>query len=553
MNQEAVKIKYFAYPRKSSEQEDRQVVSIESQKRELADVAERDGLTMIKIFDESHSAKYPGRPIFNDMLRRIEKGEANALLVWNASRISRNAVDTGQVIHLLDTGKLLEVRTPSQVFRNTPNDKFLLNLFCSQAKLENDNKGEDVKRGLKTKAQMGIYPVPATMGYMNDKYAERGNKTILPDPERFDLVRKLFDVMLTGNYTAPEVLDMANNQWNLRSPKGKRISRSTIYNIFTRPFYYGEYEYPVGSGKWYTGIHKPMITRDEYDRIQFLLGRNGKPRPKGKHDIAYRGPMRCAECGALIIGEDKYKKLAKGGTNHYVYYHCTKRKKPDCGNKAIEEKILEQQIAIKVKEFKIPDDFRKWALTKLKEMNHKEVDDREKIYGNQKKNYEACILKIDNLIDMRAAQEIDEEEFRNRKAALLLEKKRLFALLETTDRRVENWLEIADRGFEFAEKAVRVFSKAREDNIAELKKEVFTGIGSNYFLNDGKLMITLDELLLPIEKVAAEACEISEKVELLNKQGIPTDSGEIYSTNPKMLGDRDSNPDTLRQRQMSYH
>src|SRR3989338_5815213 len=98
----------------------------------------------------------------------------------------------------MDEGKLLEVRTPSQTFRNTPNDKFLLNLFCSQAKLENDNKGEDVKRGLRAKVQAGISPAPAPVGYLNDKYAERGNKTVIVDQERFETVRRMFDLMLTG-------------------------------------------------------------------------------------------------------------------------------------------------------------------------------------------------------------------------------------------------------------------------------------------------------------------------------------------------------------------
>ena len=139
--------KYIIYCRKSSEQEDRQVLSIESQRKELEDVAKREKLKIVEIIEESHSAKKLGRPKFAELTKKIDSGFANGLLVWNASRISRNSIDTGKVVYLMDEGKLLEVRTPSQMFRNIPNDKFLLNLFCSQAKLENDNKGEDVKRG----------------------------------------------------------------------------------------------------------------------------------------------------------------------------------------------------------------------------------------------------------------------------------------------------------------------------------------------------------------------------------------------------------------------
>src|ERR1035437_4670343 len=221
-------IQHFEYERKSTESEDRQVLSIESQRNELTAVAVREKLKIVHTFEESHSAKHPGRPIFNEMVERIKKGEANGLLIWNASRISRNSVDTGTIIYLFDTGKLLEVRTPSQVFHNTPNDKFLLSLFCSQAKLENDNKGEDVKRGLRTKCEKGLYPAMAPTGYKNNKYEERGNKQIYPDPERFDLMRRMVDTMLTGLYSAPAVRRMATEEWGFRMPNGKEMSKNTI-------------------------------------------------------------------------------------------------------------------------------------------------------------------------------------------------------------------------------------------------------------------------------------------------------------------------------------
>ena len=221
--------KYVIYCRKSSEQEDRQVLSIESQRKELEEVAKREKLKIVEIIEESHSAKKLGRPKFNELTTKIEKGFVNGILVWNASRISRNSIDTGKVVYLMDEKKLFEVRTPSQIFHDTPNDKFLLNLFCSQAKLENDNKGEDVKRGLRTKAEKGMYPAPAPVGYKNDKYEERGKKQIYPDPERFDLVRKMVDTMLTGLYTPQKIRRTANEEWGFKMPNGKPMSRNTIF------------------------------------------------------------------------------------------------------------------------------------------------------------------------------------------------------------------------------------------------------------------------------------------------------------------------------------
>jgi len=334
MKQQNIKIKYILYARKSSEQEDRQVLSIDSQKSELNNIIQKENLNIISPLEESFSAKAPGRKIFNEMIKQIEEGKANAIITWSPNRLSRNSVDTGYLIYLMDQDKLLEIKTPIQVFRNNPNDKFLLSLLCSQAKLENDNKGIDVKRGLKRKAEQGWYPTFTTLGYKANPLKEKGNKDIIKDPERYNLTRKMFDLMLTGNYTPPQILKIATDEWSLKNKKGGKISRSTIYRIFGDPFYYGTFEYPKDSGIWYTGKHDHMITEEEYDRIQVFLGKKGKRRPK-EHYFAFTGLIRCAECGAMITAEEKTKKQKNGNTHKYIYYHCTKRKNPNCTQKSI--------------------------------------------------------------------------------------------------------------------------------------------------------------------------------------------------------------------------
>jgi len=177
----------------------------------------------------------------------------------------------------------------------------------------------DTRRGLRAKAERGWYPTFATIGYMHNPMKRKGEKEILEDPERFLLVRKMFDLMLAGTHTPPQIHKIAVDQWGLRSRQGKKVSRSNVYRIFVDPFYYGKFEYPKGSGDWYNGLHKPMITKEEFGRIQVLLGNKHSTRPKA-YEFAFRGPVRCGECGALITAEHKVKRQKNGVVRQYVYY-----------------------------------------------------------------------------------------------------------------------------------------------------------------------------------------------------------------------------------------
>ncbi|MGD0976879.1 MAG: recombinase family protein [Minisyncoccia bacterium] len=536
MKQEPGKIKYFEYPRKSSEQEDRQVASIDSQKSELGELAKREGLNIIEILEESHSAKYPGRPIFNKMVERIEQGEANGLLVWNPSRISRNSVDTGKIVYLFDIGKLHEVRTPGQTFRNTPNDKFLLNLFCSQAKLENDNKGEDVKRGLRAKVQAGIYPAPAPVGYTNDKYAERGTKTILVDQERFDTVRRMFDMMLTGNYTVPKIVEIANEEWKFKMPPtkkrpaGKEMSRNTLYHVFSSPFYYGSFEYPSGSGIWIKGIHKPMITEDEYDTIQVLLGRKGRPRPKS-HIFEFTGMIRCVECKSMITAEEKFKHQQNGNVHHYIYYHCTRKKNPNCTQAFVEVKELRNQIKEAIESLRIPPEFHTFAMKWFRQQNEKEAGSRNAVLTTQRKGYDLCLKKIDGLIDMRAAGMIGDNEFNLKMVSLKKEKSQLEELLNDTGDRVNKWLNVADEMCVFVQDAVEKFNTGN----LWVRKGILQTLGQNLVLKDKILQIDLENSLMPMETVSKEVCKIHKRLEPRKTVVNQMELERLYSKSPRLL------------------
>lgn len=535
MKQDTTKIKYFLYARKSSESEDRQMASIDSQIGELKNIAKQNNLEIIEVFSESKSAKAPGRPIFNEMIARIKKGEASGVVCWKLNRLARNPIDGGEISWMIQQGIVRHIQTFGRSYYPTDN----VIVMAVELGLANQfirDLSTDTKRGMRAKAERGYYPSYSTLGYIHNPNKKKGEKEIIEDPERFDLTRKMFDLMLTGNYTPPKILDIATNEWGLRSKYENKISRSTIYRIFTDTFYYGSFEYPKKSGNWFQGKHKPMITLEEYDKIQEILGRKGKPRPK-THSFAFTGLIRCGECGAMITAEDKIKKQKNGNIHRYTYYHCTKRKNPNCSQRTIENKVLEKQIIEVLEKIEIPPEFCEWALEAIKSENQKENEDRNKILVNIQKQYNASVQKLDRLIDMRANNEIDEEQFANKKSDAMKEKTHFQELLNDTDNRINKWIEDMEKAFIFAQSANEKF----KNGTLEEKRSILSALGSNLSLKDQKFAVSIQKPLMMIKSVAPEVKAISKRLEPL-KNGINKRTlSEIYAQSPMMLRRQDFN------------
>ena len=155
------------YARKSTDVEDKQVLSIDAQLTELREYAVRENIEISAEIVEKQSAKVPGRPLFNKMMKEIETFGGN-ILAWNPDRLARNSVDGGQIIYLLDTGKLASIKFPTFWCDNTGQGKFMLNMAFGQSKYYVDSLSENTKRGLRQKVRMGIFPSQAPVGYLND-------------------------------------------------------------------------------------------------------------------------------------------------------------------------------------------------------------------------------------------------------------------------------------------------------------------------------------------------------------------------------------------------
>lgn len=544
---------YFIYCRKSSEAEDRQVLSIESQTRELEQIAAKLNLPIAEILTESKSAKDPGRPVFNQMMQRLNRGEAAGIICWKLDRLARNPVDGGSIIWAIKQHGI-KVMTPAQSYAREDDNIILMYIEFGMAQKYVDDLSKNVKRGLKTKIENGWYSGRAPAGYLNHTDKLTGQNTLVIDPERFSLIRRMWDLMLTGLYTPPRILEIANKEWGLRTRTtrrtgGKPLVRSAIYKIFTKPFYYGWFEYPGGSGQWYQGKHEPMITEAEYDRVQALLGRNGNPRAQSHSEFAFTGLIRCGDCGRAVTAEEKHQvmcgnckfkfayrkqdtcprcetpieKMVKPLFLHYTYYHCSKSRRPLCPQKCVTGLELEKQIYEHLAHISISQQFKDWAIKHLHVLHAKESATQITIIETQQKAYQECLARIDSLLNLKTSPGnkdgslLSDSEYAQRRGNLLKEKAALEKLLNDAGHRVEQQLKLSEQTFEFACIVQERFTKGDP----KTKKEILATVGSNLILKDKKLLIeakktfvilgnTLSSekpVILPIEPKKTEAAQ----------------------------------------------
>jgi DNA invertase Pin-like site-specific DNA recombinase len=529
------KIKYFVYCRKSSEQKEKQALSIESQ-REIAQeiLINLETAEVVEVLEESKSAFTPGRPVFNNMIKRIKNGEAQGIIAWHPDRLSRNEMDAATITYMIRTGEIKDLKFGSYNFDNSPEGIWMLQMALSQSQYDSAKKGRDVKRGLEKKIKMGWLPGVPPPGYMTDKFKDKGKKEIIKDPLRFPLIEKAWDLMLTGNFSPPEILRKLNNECGYRTTQRRKIgnkplSRSTIYQIFTNPFYYGWFEY---QNQLWEGAHEAMITEEEFDRTQVLLGRKGRSKSK-KYNFLYTGTIRCGGCGAMITADQKdqiicsvckykfsYKNIdacPKCGTKiekmkkptilRYLYYHCTKRKDPKCKQGSIVVETLEKQFDKYLADIEIDEDYKNFAIENLNKVRDPEKESRNNVFKSNQIARENCAKKIDNLTKLKISPDnsdgslISDQEFKQQKTELLKEKSQIEKILNGPGQLTEEAMDHFRKSFNFACYARYWFANGEP----ERKKQIFNALGSNLKLKDKKLTIQVQKTfrIISENKIAA--------------------------------------------------
>lgn len=490
--------RYFLYARKSQESEERQALSIDSQKEKIK--AAFPNLKIVEVLEESKSAFTPnGRPIFLDMIERIRNGEADGIVAWHPDRLSRNEIDAATITYMIRKGAMKDLRFGSYNFDNSPEGIMMLQMALSQSQYFSSKLSKDVRRGLDTKLQMGIRPNQTPQGWLNDYASPKGMKVITVDKKRFPVLRKCWELMLTGHYTPPQILKKLNDEWGYTTPKKRKIggnplSRSGIYSMFSNKFYAGLIKQQDGT--WTKGAHEPMVTLEEYDRVQRILGKKGNPRAKD-YDFCYKPLLVCGECDGTVTAERKTKLIkSENREKEYIFYHCTHNKNETCKQKSIEERELRKAMEREMASYTILPQFQEWALEFLRKSNDSEIKQRSKIHKMQSDSVLKVQEEIDNLTKMRYKNLIDDNEYLKAKKELQGRKEKLKEAVGDTQRRAENWLELTEKTFDFIAYAAHHFEKGS----FEEKRNILSGFGSNFFIKDKKLQMFPHEWLIPIDE-----------------------------------------------------
>ena len=491
-------MRYALYARKSSASEDKQAQSIDDQLGVLRTLAVQRGLTIVTEYTESGSAKAPGtRPAFEELMRAVRAGEVDAILCWHVNRLFRNPVDFGAISWMLQNGQLQEILTPHHTYR-TGDNVLLLSVENGMANQYVINLREDVERAIKSKLEKGIPPQLAPEGYCNNLHLH----TIEADPERFALIRKAWDLMLTGAYSVPQVIDVLTDQWGYRTfsrPRrpSKPLGRASGYRLFNNLFYTGHF---LRQGMVHRGSYPAMITLAEYEQVQDLLARQGQTQPK-RRVYAYTGLIRCGNCGCMITAEIK-----KG----HLYYHCTNGKRI-CTKRGVTQDELDRQILRELKSVCLPADLETLLLDVIACFETAPMLALTEQYRQVSRRLESAQEEMSELVLMRARRLIDDAGLTKGQDRLKTEIAALRRSAATLQGQVDAKHDSVLNAVHFATHVVAKFERAD----VWAKRRIVQVLGGSYVLNEKTLTLQKHPLL---DYIADEKEAIEQAIRSSGKQ-----------------------------------
>ncbi len=499
-------MKHFIYCRKSSEDDDRQALSIVAQLSELDAIARANNLQIVETLTESKSARNPGREVFNDMLRRIEAGEAKGILTWKLDRLARNFDDGGRIIGMLQRGVIEEIRTFEKTY--LPSDNVLtIAVEFGMANQYVRDLSVNIRRGIREKVRRGVFHGKAPYGYFNEPRL----RTIEPHPERFPKLKKILEMFATGDYSMTGIQRAMSYVGLLDTRDKNELALSSITKILRRPFYYGVFEH---RGELHPGTHTPMISKKTFDEIQAVLQRIHQPRNgfRKQKGLLFLNFARCGSCGMSITGE---RHIKKSGLQYY-YYRCShKSQSMICPERnATRQADFENEVRRNVEMLSLSDEWKEKFLARVENWSDEGLNKKHEKVERLKAEFSTLKSKIERINAAFTDGTLNIDEFKEIKNPLVpkrLEIEQKIIELETSrsDRLepLRNWISEANQ----------VRNSVSENNLLKMKSFLIK-VGSNRLLRAKTLRISLIKpwnFLAETNLAARTAGTISERTSLM--------------------------------------
>lgn len=468
--------KAVLYARVSSKEQEKEGFSIPSQLKLLNKYATDNRFQVVHEYLDVETAKKSGRTGFIEMIEFL-RNEAKLkqpslcriLLVEKTDRLYRNLKDWVTIDELdLEIHFVKENVILSQESRSS--EKFMHGIKVLMAKNYIDNLSEETKKGMIEKAEQGIYPSFAPLGYINVEC--NGKRFIQPDPEVGWQVCKLFEWYATGNYSLLELTKKSHNEGFVSRKSGQMVPKSVVHKILKNPLYYGEFRW---AGKMYKGIHEPLISWDLFDRVQEVMAEKGRRKTgQQKHNWAFQGLLSCGHCGCAMVAEIKKKR--------YIYYHCTGNK-GKCPEKWIREEEIARQFGEAIGAIKMDNDVLDWVVSALKESHEDEIKYHSEQVSALQRRCEKLQRRLDAMYDDKLDGKIDQEFYNRKSSAWKKEQDGIMRKIANHQGANRAYLDEGVKLLELAQRAVILYEKQTEHE----KRRIINFVCSNSIWKDGRL------------------------------------------------------------------
>ena len=467
-------MKAVLFARVSSKEQEETGYSLPAQEKLLKEYATRKGFKIAKVFSVSESASGKHRRrVFNEMLNYVRKNNIRIIICEKVDRLTRNLRDGVKInewmnedpereIHLVKEGCVLTKDSKSH-------EKFIWNIKISVAQFYTDNLSEEVKKGQMEKIRQGWLPTKPPLGYKT--VGEKGHKIHIIDEEKAPLVRKMFELYATGNYSLKQLVEIMYKE-GLRTRGGNKLVKSRLAKFLSDPFYYGKIRW---NGKIHNGKQEPLISKELFDRVQEILRSKRTPKYR-KHFPLFKGLIRCAKCNSLITW---YIKKGHWYGQHNNYKDCPERKNGTIRQEKVEEQLIPYFDQITIRNKRIAE----WIKKALKESHKDEIEYHNKAIEELNRRYEQIQRRLNILYDDKLDGKIPPEFYEQKFKQYTREKEEIVSSIEKHSNAQTKYFELGISILELSQKAKEIYQKAT----IEEKRTLLSLVFSNLYLNEGKL------------------------------------------------------------------